>query len=140
MVPRVACVEGSIAESPRFPENPGQGASLPWSHTTDAFANTVEYPQERTTAKSLFTTADGVPNALAEKTAATVSTAASRAAVTTDEPKAAATAGKAGRLMSKEEQARVKEAIAKATSVEEIRKLERQLKEGFLPDMESVGA
>lgn len=85
-------------------------------------------------------TADGVPNALAEKTATTVSTAASRAALTTDEPKAAVPAGKAGRLMSKEEQARVKEAIAKATSVEEIRKLERQLKEGFVPDMESVGA
>jgi U2 small nuclear ribonucleoprotein A' len=81
-----------------------------------------------------------VPNALAEKTAASVSTATSRSALTTDEPRAAPTQGKAGRLMSKEEQARVKEAIAKATSVEEIRRLERQLKEGFLPDMESVGA
>jgi U2 small nuclear ribonucleoprotein A' len=37
-------------------------------------------------------------------------------------------------------QARVKEAIAKATSVAEIRRLEQSLKEGFLPTMDSVGA
>jgi U2 small nuclear ribonucleoprotein A' len=42
--------------------------------------------------------------------------------------------------MSKEEQEKVKQAIANATSVEEIRKLERSLKEGYLPSMESVGA
>ena len=42
--------------------------------------------------------------------------------------------------MSKEDAQRVKEAIAKATSVEEIRRLERSLKEGFLPGMDSVGA
>lgn len=42
--------------------------------------------------------------------------------------------------MSKEDAQRVKEAIAKATSVEEIRRLERSLKEGFLPELDSVGA
>lgn len=42
--------------------------------------------------------------------------------------------------MSKEEAERVKTAIAKATSVDEIRKLERSLREGYLPEMESVGA
>ena len=42
--------------------------------------------------------------------------------------------------MSKEEQERVKKAIAEAKSVEEIRRLERSLREGYLPEMESVGA
>lgn len=42
--------------------------------------------------------------------------------------------------MSKEEQQRVKDAIAKATSMEEVRRLERSLRDGFLPDMDSVGA
>lgn len=42
--------------------------------------------------------------------------------------------------MSKEEAERVKQAIAKATSIEEIRRLERSLKEGYLPSMEVVGA
>ena len=60
--------------------------------------------------------------------------------MTTDEPKPVVAPGKAGRLMSKEDAQRVKEAIAKATSVEEIRRLERSLKEGFLPGMDSVGA
>ena len=42
--------------------------------------------------------------------------------------------------MSKEEADKVKEAIARATSIEEVRRLERSLKEGFLPTMEAVGA
>ena len=33
-----------------------------------------------------------------------------------------------------------KKAIAEAKSVEEIRRLERSLREGYLPEMESVGA
>ena len=57
-----------------------------------------------------------------------------------DEPKAVTIPGKAGRLMSKEHQEKVKAAIAKATSIEEVRKLERSLREGYLPEMESVGA
>lgn len=85
-------------------------------------------------------TADGRPNAVADKIAETVSSATTRATLTTDEPKAAPVAGKAGRLMSKEEQAKVKEAIANATSIEEIRRLELSLKEGFLPTMDAVGA
>jgi hypothetical protein len=100
----------------------------------------ISLRQERETAKTLFTTAEGVPNALADKTAATVSTEAAKSALATDEPKPIQATAKAGRLMSKEEQARVKEAIAKATSVEEIRRLEQTLKEGYLPNMDSVGA
>jgi U2 small nuclear ribonucleoprotein A' len=106
----------------------------------DRPANTRTFWQERQAAKALFTTADGRPNALADKLAETVSTAASRATLTSDEPKPAAMPGKAGRLMSKDEQARVKEAIANATSIEEIRRLELQLKEGYVPTMDSVGA
>jgi U2 small nuclear ribonucleoprotein A' len=87
----------------------------------------------------LFLTADGLPTALATTISTTVSTHSSKPPITTDEPKPAAL-GKAGRLMSKEEIEKVKEAIAKATSVEEIRKLERSLREGYLPERDTVGA
>lgn len=87
----------------------------------------------------MFLTADNLPTQLATTLSTTVSTH-SKTAVTTDEPKPVVTPGKAGRLMSKEDAQRVKEAIAKATSVEEIRRLERSLKEGFLPELDSVGA
>ncbi|KAI0786097.1 L domain-like protein [Abortiporus biennis] len=96
--------------------------------------------KERQTAKSLFLTADNLPTQLATTLSTTVSQHHGQQPVATDEPKPAATPGKAGRLMSKEEADKVKEAIARATSVEEIRRLERQLKEGFLPSMEAVGA
>ena len=69
----------------------------------------------------------------------TVSTKSTKISVTTDEPKVAPVA-KAGRLMSKEEADRVKKAIAAATSVEEIRKLERSLREGYIPERDAVGA
>jgi len=42
--------------------------------------------------------------------------------------------------MSKEDQDKVKAAIAKATSIEEVRRLERSLREGFVPELDSVGA
>jgi len=53
--------------------------------------------------------------------------------VSTDEPKAAAP-GRAGRLMTAEEKERVKAAIINATSAEEVRRLERNLKEGWMPN------
>jgi U2 small nuclear ribonucleoprotein A' len=96
--------------------------------------------KERTQAKALFMTAEGLPTALATTISATVSAHSTTATLTTDEPKAAHIPGKAGRLMSKEDQERVKAAIAKATSIEEVRKLERNLREGYLPEIESVGA
>lgn len=95
--------------------------------------------QERQAAKALFLTADNLPTKLATTIAATVSSH-SKAPVTTDEPKPVIEPGKAGRLMSKEEAQRVKDAIAKASSVEEVRRLERSLKEGFMPTMDAVGA
>ncbi|PCH33361.1 L domain-like protein [Wolfiporia cocos MD-104 SS10] len=96
--------------------------------------------KERQAAKTLFLTADGLPTQLATTLSTTVTTHSSKPPVLSDEPKPAPAAGKAGRLMSKEEAQRVREAIARATSIEEIRRLERSLKEGFLPDMQSVGA
>ncbi|KAG2368200.1 L domain-like protein [Suillus spraguei] len=96
--------------------------------------------KEREAGKSLFLTADGLPTALATTISTTVSKQGSKATVTLDEPKPAALSGKAGRLMSKEDAEKVKLAIAKATSIEEIRRLERSLREGYMPSMESVGA
>ncbi|THH17403.1 hypothetical protein EW146_g3396 [Bondarzewia mesenterica] len=96
--------------------------------------------KERQAAKGLFMTADGLENALASTLSATVSTHATKQVVSTDEPRPVVAPGKPGRLMSKEEADKVKQAIAKATSIEEIRRLERSLKEGFLPSMEAVGA
>ncbi|KAF8446153.1 L domain-like protein [Boletus edulis BED1] len=96
--------------------------------------------KERQTGKSLFLTAEGLPTALATTISTTVSKHSTKAAITIDEPKAVPLAGKAGRLMSKEEAERVKQAIAKATSIEEIRRLERSLREGYLPTTEAVGA
>jgi len=43
-------------------------------------------------------------------------------------------AGKAGRLMTSEEKERIRTAIANATSSEEIKRLERNLREGFVPE------
>ncbi|KAK7694321.1 hypothetical protein QCA50_001503 [Cerrena zonata] len=95
--------------------------------------------KERQTAKGLFLTPDNLPTSLATTLQTTVSTNSTKVPETGDEPKPA-THGKAGRLMSKEESQKVKEAIARATSVEEVRRLERQLKEGYLPSLEGVGA
>jgi len=96
--------------------------------------------KERQTAKSVFLTADGLPTQLATTLSTTVTTQSSKPPITSDEPRPAAAPGKAGRLMSKEEADKVKEAIAKATSVDEIRRLERSLREGYMPSFESVGA
>jgi len=84
-------------------------------------------------------TAEGLPTALATTIATTVSTHSTKTVLTIDEPKAASS-GKAGRLMSKEDQEKVRAAILKATSMEEVRRLERSLREGYVPDLDSVGA
>ncbi|KAF8528074.1 L domain-like protein [Hysterangium stoloniferum] len=89
--------------------------------------------KERAAAKTLFLTPDDLPTALATTISATVTTVSAKIAVSTDEPKAAVP-GKAGRLMTAEEKERVKAAIVNATSTEEVRKLERSLKEGWLPN------
>ncbi|KAG5654035.1 hypothetical protein H0H81_008051 [Sphagnurus paluster] len=96
--------------------------------------------KERQHAKALFLTADNLPTALATTISTTVTTQSTKAVLTSDEPKPAMQPGKAGRLMSKEDQEKVKAAIAQATSIEDIRKLERSLREGYMPDLETVGA
>jgi U2 small nuclear ribonucleoprotein A' len=88
----------------------------------------------------LFLTADGLMNSLATTLSTTVSTGAAKNVTMAEEPRPVVAPGKAGRLLTKDDANKVREAIAKATSVEEIRRLERSLKEGFLPSMESVGA
>lgn len=92
------------------------------------------------TAKTLFLTSDDLPTALATTLAASVSTQAAKAPIAIDEPRAPGTGGKAGRLMTEEEKKRVRIAIQNATSAEEIRKLERSLKEGWMPPVGPVGA
>ncbi|KAJ4000297.1 leucine-rich repeat-domain-containing protein [Lentinula boryana] len=94
--------------------------------------------KERSLGKQSFLTPDKRLTALAETLSTTVSTSSTQPALTTDEPRPAV--AKAGRLMSKEDAERVKAAIAKATSIEEIRRLERGLRDGYMPEMESVGA
>ncbi|KIM48335.1 hypothetical protein M413DRAFT_440058 [Hebeloma cylindrosporum] len=96
--------------------------------------------KERAHAKSIFVTAEGLPTALADTISTTVSANTTKTVLTIDEPKAAPTGGKAGRLMSKEDQAKVRAAIGKATSIEEVRRLERSLREGYVPELDSVGA
>ncbi|KAJ7102290.1 leucine-rich repeat-domain-containing protein [Mycena belliarum] len=96
--------------------------------------------KERQAAKALFLTAESLPTALATTLSTTVSSQSTKAVITTDEPKAAPLIGKAGRLMSKEDAEKVKAAIAKATSMEEVKRLERSLREGYMPEIDSVGA
>ncbi|KAI3622430.1 small nuclear ribonucleoprotein a [Moniliophthora roreri] len=96
--------------------------------------------KERAQGKQLFVTVDGLPTALATTLSTAVSTQSSKATLTIDEPRPAAPTAKAGRLMTREDAEKVKAAIAQAKSIEEIRRLERSLREGYIPEMESVGA
>ncbi|GAA5850893.1 hypothetical protein JCM8547_009123 [Rhodosporidiobolus lusitaniae] len=93
--------------------------------------------KDREHAVSLFQNADGTPTALHEAftTAAAAGLAAPALSSKTFEPgvEQAATAGKAGRLLTKEEKERVRQAIEGAESVEEIRRLQRMLAQGFVP-------
>ncbi|KAG8892130.1 U2 snRNP complex subunit [Tulasnella sp. 417] len=93
--------------------------------------------KERKSAKALFLTPDNLPTALATSLTA-AKAAPTKAATTEEEPAgpsgAALGAGKAGRLMTAEERERVKAAILKATSAEEVRRLEKTLREGWVPE------
>jgi len=95
--------------------------------------------KERAQARSLFVTAEGLPTALATTISTTITNYSTKS-LTIDEPKVAPSTIKAGRLMSKEDQDKVRAAIAKATSIEEVRRLERSLREGYVPELDSVGA
>jgi hypothetical protein len=149
MVSRVACLETAFAKSFRFPENTRQGASpflilapiVSWTGCgADVAGEHVHVVKERKMAKSLFVMEDGRMTALADTMSTTVSSKASKTAITIDEPKPAASQVKAGRLMSKEDADKVRQAIREAKTAEEVRRLERQLREGYMPSVESVGA
>jgi len=88
----------------------------------------------------MFLTPDGLITQLGTTLSTTVSSNLAKAGLTLDEPRPMAQAGKAGRLMTMDDREKVKLAIASATSMEEIRRLERQLREGYVPEIESVGA
>ncbi|KAK4050580.1 U2 snRNP complex subunit [Microbotryomycetes sp. JL221] len=103
--------------------------------------------KERTRSQELFVSEDGTPTALATafseaaatNSAATAPTLVASNGVKTFEPGVEAAAGpgagvgKAGRLLTKEEKDRVRKAIEGAESVEEIRRLQRMLAQGFVP-------
>lgn len=137
MVPRMARPSSACAESFRFPADTRQGV-LPFLTKPDEQNTKPHDLQERNAAKGLFLTADNLPTALANTLSSTVSSS-SGTVVTTEEPKQAQPALK-GRLMSKEDAERVKAAIAKASSIDEIRRLELSLREGYMPELEGVGA
>jgi len=89
--------------------------------------------KERTSSKALFLSQDGTPTSLALALSSAISQS-SKVPLPIDEPRPAATVqGKAGRLMTPEEKLKVKLAITNANSAEEVRKLEQQLQEGWMP-------
>ncbi|KAG8769343.1 U2 snRNP complex subunit [Ceratobasidium sp. 428] len=95
--------------------------------------------KERKTAKTLFVTAEGLPTALA--TSIQEAASAQPAGLTftpggdeVNDDRPGQKAGAAGRLMTAEERARVREAIARAGSAEEIKRLERALRDGYVPE------
>lgn len=102
--------------------------------------------QERKHAKTLFLTPDGLPTALATSLqSAKAQQSSKNVASTEEEPTTAGAAadlaaGRAGRLMTAEEKARVKASILSATSAEEVRRLEKTLKEGWVPPPATAAA
>ncbi|CED84999.1 U2-associated snRNP A' protein [Phaffia rhodozyma] len=93
--------------------------------------------QERTTAKELFLTPPphSQPNSLATSllTSSKAASSSASAPVTKSGP-AGVQNGQKGRLMSEEDREKVKQAILKAESTEEVRSLERMLAEGHVPE------
>lgn len=94
--------------------------------------------QERKAAKQLFLTPDKLPTSLATSLSSTRTSAAAALAQQTNESLVSATArsivpGAAGRLMTAEEKERIREAIKASKNAEEVRKLEQQLREGYIP-------
>lgn len=94
--------------------------------------------QERKAANQLFLTPDKLPTSLATSLSATRTSAAAALAAQTNESLVSATArsiapGASGRLMTAAEKERIKEAIKASKNAEEVRKLEQQLREGYIP-------
>lgn len=94
---------------------------------------------ERDHARSLFVDEEtSLPSKLALSLTSDATTAAQSAtAAVSNDGGAQGDAGK-GRLMTSEEKAKIREAIQKAGSMEEVRKLERMLAEGRVPEGEKA--
>lgn len=103
----------------------------------------------RTEARKLLTdSSTGLPNDLAQQLSIPSTSTISGAALSTSTKSGAApiggVGGKAkggkGRLMTPEEKKRVVEALMRATTTDEVRKLERMLAEGLVPEEGINGA
>jgi len=92
--------------------------------------------KERKQAATLFLTPDKLPTSLSTTLSATRTTAeAAKAGSGIDTTGVAKTfvPGASGRLMTADEKNRIRDALAKASSAEEVRKLEQELREGWIP-------
>jgi U2 small nuclear ribonucleoprotein A' len=128
----MACVPIEVTSSSRFPAYTRKGVY--WISFWKLLLIAIHSFKERVYAQSLFITGDKLPTALATSLSSSVSSHRVTAPAAIDEPRTStATSGKAGRLMTDEERAKVKLAIAQAKSAEEVRKLEQQLQEGWIP-------
>jgi U2 small nuclear ribonucleoprotein A' len=98
---------------------------------------------ERAAAKSLFEDAEtGLPSQLAHSLTSEAATNAANAAANAVLAQSSGASknvnGGAARSMTEDEKARVREAIKGASSVEEIKKLQRMLAEGKVPEGQTV--
>jgi len=93
--------------------------------------------KERVQAKTLFLTPDSLPTALATSLSSTRATVSASSVTANFTPAEGATKtfvpGASGRLLTAEEKKRVEDAIKNASSVEEVRKIESMMREGWVP-------
>jgi U2 small nuclear ribonucleoprotein A' len=107
-------------------------------HTLD-FERVKDEQRER--ARLLMTDAEtGRPSELANKLSIQTSSGVAGASAMAATKAARAAAGGKGRLMTPDEKKRVLEALTRAQTAEEVRKLERMLADGLIPEGESVEA
>lgn len=88
---------------------------------------------DRTRARQLLTNEDGQPNELANKLSIPT-TSGIPGATMSKVAKQGGKAGVKGRLMTPDEKRRVVEALTRANTAEEVRKLERMLADGLIPE------
>lgn len=87
---------------------------------------------ERAKARKLLTNGDGQPNELANKLS--IPTTAGIPGATMSKVAKQGKTGLKGRLMTPDEKRRVVEALTRANTAEEVRKLERMLADGLIPE------
>ncbi|WOO84984.1 U2 small nuclear ribonucleoprotein A' [Vanrija pseudolonga] len=90
---------------------------------------------EREAARALFVDeTTGAPNALAAKLSIPTTSAVPGATVLVRKEVSLSAAGAKGRLMTPDEKKRVLEALTRAQTADEVRKLERMLADGLIPE------